>query len=185
MSKYSLNRKVSALACAIATAIIGIDFSLGGKPASADVIDLTCPVGGETVTYSPGLTNTQPPTTATAKVDGSHTTCVSLSDPTIKSARYNFTLQVNTSCLDSSIPTSDIKYIFNNGQSSTVHYVTSQIVVAEGEIILTSVGTVTSGEFAGDMVTRTVTDTTLSPEQCATPEGVTSATGVTTLTFSR
>ncbi|MDF5716394.1 MAG: hypothetical protein PUP93_21570 [Rhizonema sp. NSF051] len=36
MSKHSFHRKVSALACAIATAIVGIDFSLGVKPAHAD-----------------------------------------------------------------------------------------------------------------------------------------------------
>ncbi len=183
MPKYSLNHTLSAIACAIATAIIAIDFSKGGKPAHADVVDLSCPVGGETATYSPGITNT--PQSTTVKVDGSHTTCLSLSDPTIHSAGYNLTIQRDFSCVDFTVPIFDIKYIFNNGKSSTVHYVTSETANVEGEIVITSVGTVTSGEFVGDMAIRTITDTTLSPEQCLTTQGVTSVTGVVTLTFSR
>lgn len=183
MPNYSLSRSVSAIACAIATAIIGIDFSMGGKPAHADIVDLTCPVGGETATYSPGLTNT--PQQVKVTVDGAHTTCVSLSDPTIKSANYRYILQRDISCLTSALGPYDVTYNFSNGKSSTVHFVSSEQVRGEGELVITSIGTVTSGEFAGDMVTRTVTETTLSPEQCLTPQGVTSVTGVTTLTFSR
>ena len=183
MLQSFIRRRVSVLACAVATAIIGIDFSIAGKPAHADIVDLTCAVGGETSTFSPGLTNTLRRITTT--VDGAQTKCISLSEPEIKSAKYKFTLQGDDSCLNPTLPTYDITYNYNNGKFSKVHYVTSEEVDGEGETVVTSIGTVTDGEFKGDMVTRTVTDTTLSPEQCLTTQGVTSITGVVTVTFSR
>jgi len=181
MPKYSLNRKLSVIACAIAVVIIGVDFNMASKPVNADVIDLSCPVGGETATYSPGLTNT--PQLTTASVDGAQTTCLIPSDKTIKSATYDFTLQANLSCLDLGLSPFDITYKFNNGKSSTVHYVSNQFVRVGGQTVLTTIRTVISGEFVGDMATRTITLTTLSPQQCAT-SGVTTNTGVVTLQFT-
>jgi len=184
MSKHSLNRKISALCYAIATTIISIDLNIAAKPVRANIIDLVCPVGAETATYSPGLTNYLQQIKLT--LDGAHTTCQSLDDPTIKSATYNFTGQVNLSCQTLTFPPYDIEYNFNNGKSSTVHYVSSTIEAhAGGKIVLTSIGDITSREFAGDMVTRTVTDITPSPAKCFTTQGVTSITGAVTLTFSR
>ena len=179
MPKYSLNRKVSAIACAIATAIIGIDFSMGGKPAHADSFDLNCVLGVETVKFDPGITNTPRPITTTE--EGQQVTCIS-SDSKIESVKFKAQFQGDNSCLAFGLPTYIATYTFNNGDKSKVEF-ESAIFEAEGENLLIQRGKVISGKFQGDKVIKTITNLTLSPQKCLTTEGIASISGAVTVQF--
>ncbi|MDF5722322.1 MAG: hypothetical protein PUP91_17905 [Rhizonema sp. PD37] len=150
------------------------------KPANADVTDLSCPVGNEEVLYSPAITNT--PRQATAKIDNQYTTCVSTKDLTITSAEGTFTIQGPISCNALGGLEYDIKYTFNNGKFSKVHYVGSNTVQRDGQTIVTATGSVSDGLFKGDMVTRTVTDVNLNINDC-NAQGIHSISGPSELLF--
>ncbi len=188
MLRAFIRRRVSVFACAIATATLGIEFSLIGQPARAtnpntdSSVDLLCPLGTQTATYSPGLTLIQRPTAVT--VEGALLSCVS-SDPEINTGTYHFSGQGQFSCLLTSQAPFSVTYRWSNGKYSTVRYVSSvNQKVAAGSVVV-STGTVVDGEFKGDAAVRTVEDTTLQSGQCATSEGVTSTTGAASLTFTK
>jgi hypothetical protein len=140
-----IRSRVSVLACAIATAALGVDFSLANQSAHALTTDLNC-VGTETNNYSPGV-KTQPQTinyTAT----GNFSNCVSLQDLSIQSASFNFGRQTQLSCfsLFTANPL-EITYQFNNGEYSTVRYHENIITNPAGQTIVTSIGKVIAGKF--------------------------------------
>ncbi|MFN6564290.1 MAG: hypothetical protein RMY28_031480 [Nostoc sp. ChiSLP01] len=87
---------------------------------------LSCALGMETVTYTPGLTNQ--PRLTTSKIEGDVSGCITTPDDTeaIASGTYNFTLQTLNSCnyLVASLPPYTITYNWNNGQSSTIYFST-------------------------------------------------------------
>jgi hypothetical protein len=77
--------------------------------------------------------------------------------------------------------TSTHTYAWNTGQSSTVTYTSSTVVVAANNTeVITSLGSVTSGLGQGDLVTRVVVLPSLSLTACSTT-GVSATTGVATL----
>ncbi|MDF5724478.1 MAG: hypothetical protein PUP91_29260 [Rhizonema sp. PD37] len=181
MSKNSLNRTLSAFACATATVIISVDFSLGSKLARADVLDLSC-TGGYTATYNPGLTLEEKQ--AIVKIDSTLSTCVPLlTDPTIKSGSYSNTLNVTASCdLTNSTPY-DIEYHWSNERHSIVHFASTINQKPGGETVLVSTGIVTDGEFKNDMATRILALATFDTAECLT-NGVPNATGDETLVLT-
>ena len=182
MLQSFIRRPLSVLACAVATAIIGIDFSVAGKPANAAVIDVSCPVGSQATQYKPGITLQEQQ--ISLKTDGLLTTCVS-SDSSIVSGSYKITTEGMISCTLSSLAPFDFTIKWNNKQSSTVHVIPAVNEKPLGETVAALTGSVVSGEFEGDMVTVTQTLATLSPTDCATSKGVTSVTGPTTVTLTR
>lgn len=184
LARLNTRRRVATFACAITTATLGVEFSLAGLPAhAAPAADLAC-AGARTTTYSPGITTTPRETTYT--INGALTSCESPSDPTLISGTYSSTGKAILSCsLSSGSSVSYETYKFNNGESSTARYVSNVVTKPAGQTVVTSIGTVESGKFKGDMATRTATVVTQESTQCLSRDGVTSTTGPVTLTFTR
>ncbi|MDF5716393.1 MAG: hypothetical protein PUP93_21565 [Rhizonema sp. NSF051] len=180
MSKYSLNRKISVLVCTIATAIIGIDFSIISKPAHAVAVDLSC-AGGYEATYNPPLTLSEKVTTIQS--DGTLTCNPILgTDKTIISGSDKGTATITASCdLASQTPT-DRTYHWSNGQYSKVHLIPIVNEKPAGDSVVAYEGTVTEGEFINDTVTETLTLATLDTSKCLS-NGVPNASGAETITF--
>lgn len=180
---FNARPRVSVLACAIATAALGVEFSLTGQSASAQLIELTC-LGSQTTTYSPGL---RPfPQSISYTATGALTSCVSPTDSTLQAGTYTINAQVTNTCLLS--PTGqagNLTFTWNNGQSSTVLFTSNIVLTPLATTQVVSTGTVISGLFQGAMATVTVTLVTPNLTQCLSAEGVTTLTGPVTLTFTR
>ncbi|MBD2411126.1 hypothetical protein FACHB389_03290 [Nostoc calcicola FACHB-389] len=152
-SHFAKRRQLSAFACAIAAATISVDFISTKSIAQAQLLPVACPVGSETATYNPLLTNQVQNTTVT--VTGTVGQCIGAQP--ISSGTYNFTATGPTSCNNiGTFPTYVITYNWNTGQSSQVLYTFTSSNVVGGQIILTSIGSVVSGLFQGRTVQRTI-----------------------------
>ncbi|MDX6742258.1 hypothetical protein [Actinocorallia sp. A-T 12471] len=164
---FTASAAVTALTCA---------------PAAADLDLLTCG-GTHTVTYDPGL-RLFGQTVDIAFTD-SFTSCSALSDPTLTSGLLTGSVTLpNYSCL-SPVNTDDIDetVTWNNGQSSTFHY--SRVYGSvDGNSVITSTGTVTSGKFAGATAVKVVTGLNLNLLACLFAPGVPGNTGTITLALT-
>jgi hypothetical protein len=158
---------LGALACSAAAA----------APAGATTL---C-TGHQDETFAPGLTNTSQTTTFTVR--RTFSTCLSLADPTITSGSASTTIIAPFSCqsaLDSGSSTSTIHW--SNGHTSTFSFTYTSITV-NGTDQTEETGTITAGEFTGRSAIGVVTTPSLDPTACATSTGVTSLTGLSTLTI--
>jgi hypothetical protein len=173
-----MRRKLIALAV---TSLLGGGLA-AASPAAAqssalDVV--TCPLGTQSTTYSPGLTNTSRPTSYVS--EGVVTGCVDLSGNGITSATYTGTGGGTAGCLESSL-TNTMLVNWSNGQSSTVTGTGTIQLKPNGTSVVVHNGEVTSGAFDGSGVTLTLVLTSLDLLGCLTPEGVTNTGGPVTLT---
>ncbi|MBH8567207.1 hypothetical protein I8748_34520 [Nostoc sp. CENA67] len=173
--------QLSAFACAITAATIGVDFIGTKSNVQAQLIPLTiCPSGTETAIYSPPLTNQVQNTTVT--IAGSVGGCVNAQG--ITSGTYSFSITGATSCNNIGFfPTYEITYTWApTNQTSLVRYTTTETNVIGGNIVLVSYGTVNSGVFQNRSVTRTITLATTDINACST-QGLSFITGPQTLTI--
>ncbi|MGW4109722.1 hypothetical protein ACWEFJ_02460 [Actinosynnema sp. NPDC004786] len=173
----SMIRRIGAavLALVITTPLM----LFGAAPAGAVQQDVTC-VGTATETISPGLKYATQNVTVTTNLI--YSPCVS-SDPTVTAAVSGSTFTAPGSCLmlpDASSGTFVLNW--NNGNTSTFAFNATTAIVG-GNIVITRIGTITAGQFAGDTAIRVVTYPALNPLDCLTT-GVTSQTGVVTLTIT-
>ncbi|MBC1225428.1 hypothetical protein GNF10_35315 [Nostoc sp. UCD121] len=175
---------LSALACTIASAMLGVEFNLMGQKADAllnPILGLEC-VGENTNTYSPGLTSVPKQTTVT--VNTTFTVCNSLSQPQIVSGSYTATYQSQISCSNlSPLNPYTATYNWNDGSSSTVSYTYINEVKQQGQIVITLSGSVIAGKFTGKKVLVTGIQYTLALTQCNFPDGVNQISGPVTLIF--
>ncbi|MFI2780711.1 hypothetical protein [Streptomyces sp. ALB3] len=140
---------------------------------------LTCPLGTQSTTYSPGLTYTTRPTSYVS--EGVVTGCVDLSGHGITSATYTGIGSGTAGCLESSL-TNTMSVNWSNGQSSTVTGTGTIQLKPNGTSVVVHSGQVTSGAFNGSGVTLTLVLTSLDLLGCLTPEGLTNTGGPVTLT---
>ncbi len=185
----SIRRRVSVIACAIATTAFGVEFSLLGQtaratdPDPATEVNLLSCTGTQATSFNPGLTLI--PRQSTFKAVGSLSPCETLGS-TISSGNYERTGTGMFSCLldsgEGTPPT--YTYRWNNGKSSTVRYELTTRARPAGQTIFTFSGTVQSGEYAGARAVQTLTLATTQSTGCVTPEGATNNSGVVTLTFT-
>ncbi len=142
--------------------------------------------GTETATFTPGLTNT--PTMTQVSTDTNLSSCVHLLVPPLLMPATSSSNPVREySCL-TLIGGGTSNRVINWANGETSHYtaqVTSNIV--QGNLVVVRTGVITAGRYAGRSIVGTVVLTPLlgsSPDigtKCATPEGLTSLSGVTTL----
>ncbi|RCJ27052.1 hypothetical protein A6770_02500 [Nostoc minutum NIES-26] len=176
---FNFRRRVFALSCAVATAMIGVDFMATKSIVQAQLLPVICPIGSETATYNPPIT-TQTQNT-TVNIQGSVGQCIG-SQPII-SGNYNFTVPYQISCNNVGIfPTYSITYNWNTGQSTKVDYTFTSINLINGQLILTSTGTAVNGLFQGRTVQRTITLLATDITACPT-QGISSIAGPQTLTI--
>jgi hypothetical protein len=155
---------------------------VAAAPAQAGgALDLTCQ-GTQTINYAPGLV--LEPKQVIFKASETFPSCVSVSDQSIKSGTHTATAQMKLGCLTVLEPGKGTKtFTWNNGQTSTFTY-TSTATQALGQTVLTLTGTITAGKFAGDTAAQVIT-TSGDPLGCvASPAGVMSAQGTSTLVLT-
>ncbi|MCF2150046.1 hypothetical protein IQ276_027155 [Desmonostoc muscorum LEGE 12446] len=174
-SNFAKGCKLSAFACAIVTATIGVDFIGTKSIVQAQILPLTiCPSGTEAVVYNPPLTNQVQNTTVT--IGGSVGGCVNAQG--ITSGTYTLSFTAPTSCNNIGFfPTYEIQYNWvPTNQTSLVEYTTTESNVVDGQTILTSYGTVKNGVFQKRSVTRIITLATTDIDACST-QGLSFITG--------
>jgi hypothetical protein len=148
-------------------------------PASSAVVDVSCPLGTQVGSYSPGMTLLPRQIEFTAT--GTLGACVSPSHPEITGATFTSLVVGTFSCLSGS--TSNVStYHWNNGQSSTVRGGFEVNLKPGGTTVLVLTGTVTEGLFQGATVVQTKVLPSTDLVACLTPEGLTSVSGTASFT---
>lgn len=185
---FNIRRRVSVLACAIATTALGVEFNLLEQNARAQIQVpitplLSCLQGMETVNYNPGLTNQEKQ--IAVNVQGYVSGCINIQERPITSGTYGVTVPDKTSCNAlGALGSYKITFNWNTGESSIANLPSSNIVrTAGGQTIIESTGTIESGRFQGKPVVRTIIYLTTALTACNTPEGLTTLTGSQTLTI--
>jgi hypothetical protein len=167
---------VLAVASALLTGVAG--------PAHAAAVDLSC-IASNRTTYSPGVTLR--PSLQTMHVTSTVSSCVSVSNPAIKSSSVSFSFQGVRSCLDIDQTTSGTSRITWNTGETTVYTYSSTTATVAGQVVNTISGRVVSGPFSGGTITTVGVSPVVNLLQCLFPPGITSrsSTGVLTITGSR
>jgi hypothetical protein len=147
--------------------------------AHAGILDATC-IGEESITYSPGLTNTVQEVEIAGKADFS---CLSLTDPSVTSGAVSYDTRDIRACGDLlEEQTFDVTYKWNTGATSTanIDYTPNHV---DGQLVLEGTGTVISGLFKGATVIEAFT-LLGNLDACETPEGLTGVSGPIVLEIS-
>jgi hypothetical protein len=155
----------------IATSVIALGV-LGGTGTAAATTNCD---GLSNITYTPGLTYTAQ--SASVAASTVYARCVSTDRPDITGGTYSATLPPKSrSCLTLlGSNTGTRVYHWNTGETSTVTYVDTNSIVA-GNLVVEQLGTVTSGVFAGQTSSGTLT-LTGNFLNCLTPGGLTTLAG--------
>jgi hypothetical protein len=148
--------------------------------AHAAVAGTTTCSGSQTVAYSPGLSALR---RRGVVLHGTSTLsrCASSADPTITGGRSTFKATGRLSCLSGDY-SGTRKITWNNGRTSTMSF-RSVVSVSAGASVVAIKGEVTDGEFSGQKWGATFTMFTTRPANCATPEGLPTASGPLALTI--
>ncbi|TYB47502.1 hypothetical protein FXF51_57820 [Nonomuraea sp. PA05] len=142
---------------------------------------MTCPLGTQTVTWSPGLTFVSQPTSL--HIEGTLATCASTASPALNNATFVINGSGTGSCLASSFPNATMVVDWNDGPGSVITYDLTVNIKPAGETVFVAVGEVDSGQFAGGDVVRSTAEVTLDLTACLTT-GLTSSSGPTSLTIA-
>ncbi|MFC7304500.1 hypothetical protein ACFQVC_09780 [Streptomyces monticola] len=163
-------------------AMLGTVSVTGARPASAaPLVDITCPMGSQVGTYSPGLT--YEPREVAFEANGNVSGCVDLSGNGIAGASFSGAGHGTASCVTGSVSNSTT-YHWSNGRHSVVTGTGAINVKPNGITVLVLTGTVTSGLFTGATVVQTKALLNSDLTACLTPEGLTSVGGPITLTVA-
>jgi hypothetical protein len=165
---------------AVATIVIGSGaVMLPAASAHASILQtLTCQ-GTEFTTFSPALTKTAAATyISSADTFGP---CVSTDTTISGGVAYTESSDPSASCAALlSSGSGETTFFWSNGKSSTFSY-TRTTIDLNGEIISTQTGTITSGEFAGNLATEVLVLPTLDLTACESATGISTASGTATI----
>ncbi|WP_434041801.1 MULTISPECIES: hypothetical protein [Sorangium] len=178
MRMFLLRRPAQDVARRLAVAVLAVAAVSGSAPSAHAASSTTC-VGSSAVSYSPGLTNTQ--RTVTFSETDTYSSCMS-TDTSLTAGVSSVTVTLpGASCNGGGVfPPSSYTVFWNNGQSSTMTLTVTDVIVG-GVEQATGVGTVTSGEFTGGLVTIVWLFPVPNPLQCMTSQGITSQSGTMAL----
>jgi|GEM_PF-1768966 len=148
---------------------------------------VTCPLGTSQAFYSPGLKNT--PQDVAVSGQGALSNCVTVLGDPVTSAASSLTTNVVTgfSCADLLRPRTVVHtVVWNTGESSTMTFTQLRVGVQDTLTVFALTGSVVSGKFVGATAVRTLSYVTLDLENgCASPEGLTSLSGLATLSLTK
>jgi hypothetical protein len=162
---------------AVATILIGGGaVLLPAAPAHASLATLSCQ-GTQVTAFYPALTRT--PTQTYSSSDGAFGSCIS-TDISIGGAVADAEGVDPAASCDSLLTggTGQTTFDWNNGNTSVFTY-TRTSTDLNGEIVSTETGTITSGEFAGNLATEVIIMPTLDLTACQT-SGLPTASGAAT-----
>ncbi|MFJ6699554.1 hypothetical protein ACIQM4_26260 [Streptomyces sp. NPDC091272] len=183
MALTSLRRRatttVSALALAAAALVLP-----GAGTAHASVDLVTCPLGTETISYSPGLKYPSTPApNVSLSATGTVGPCVSLDlNHTAGAVTFNGSGPLN--CLGgNSSGTGKIDWVNAGTTDSKFNFTGGVSLRPNGITVLVLTGQVTSGDYAGKTVINTITLLSTDITACLSPTGLTSSAGPITITI--
>ncbi|MFD6802854.1 hypothetical protein [Streptomyces cyaneofuscatus] len=170
-------RRVLTAAIMLAGATLPVTL---GSPASAAPTALVTCLGQQVTDYAPGLRLTQP-RDVTYQATGSYASCP-LNDG-VTSVTYAESGFVPGATCVAFPSTATAQLSWNNGQNSTIQVTGTEIDVAGATQVYLSLGTVTSGRYAGSTVnvTTEILPDLLNPLPCLTTTGLTRVSGLSTL----
>ncbi|RSN64748.1 hypothetical protein DMH12_02065 [Streptomyces sp. WAC 04229] len=176
-------RKLLMVARTAAPAALCMAVPLGATPAAASETAaaalVTC-VGQQVTDYSPGLHLTQP-RNVVYQADGTYASCP-LNDG-VSGVTYSEGGAVTGATCLAFPSTATATLTWSNGQHSTVQVTGTEIDVAGATQVYVSLGTVTSGRYAGSLVnvTTEIIPDLSNPLPCLNPTGLTHVSGLSTL----
>jgi hypothetical protein len=174
---HSFLRPVALVgACATAVLLLAV---LGS---SAQAASLAACTGTDSVTYSPAMTLTS----HSGTIGYLDTVSCTSSDPGAATGSTGGSFTRSYSCVDLAPPTgttATLPITWADSTTSAFSYTSIVGALVGGSYILTAVGSISSGKFAGAAVTLVIADPALSLLQCLTT-GIASNTGVVTLTIT-
>ncbi|MEV0324307.1 hypothetical protein ACIBKX_37435 [Streptomyces sp. NPDC050658] len=139
----------------------------------------TC-TGSVRFDYSPGLTHV--PQLLTIDINGQLDNCTGAGSPSDSAELEPLSIHVTRSCTDLLVPQHNVETLeWSDGSTSVLDFQATS-VYANGQLVATQVGSVTSGRFAGHTIAGTVT-TLADLTKCSTPGGLSTLQGPWTLTF--
>lgn len=162
-------------------AMAGSAVVLTSTAAAASVPVITC-VGTETQTYSPGVRND--PQEVTLTVNSIYSPCLSVGLPLITSGRTDFTDTRVRSCLTVLTPSAGQMPISWSDGSESVFSFNRNVSNANGQLVVTETGMISAGRYHGATAVRVVTGPTVDATACQSPAGLTSRTGVVSMTIA-
>jgi hypothetical protein len=151
--------RLVAVAVLVAASTLGVT-----GPAHAGVLDVTC-TGNTSTTYNPPLDNT--PTDTQLTVTSFFGPCVSTSVPGLTSGSYSVQFTIPSRSCVTLLNTGAEEYTitWNTGQTSTLS-INRNATLAGPAFVVTHIGIVSSGLFAGDTVLRTATAPSIDLQLC-------------------
>jgi hypothetical protein len=158
----------------------GVLPAMFGSTASAAPAALVTCIGQQVTDYSPGLTLTQP-RDVTYQATGTYSSCP-LNDGVTSVTYAESGFVPNATCV--AFPSTATAHLhWSNGQDSTIQVTGTEIDVAGATQVYISLGTVTSGRYAGSTVnvTTEIIPNLLNPLPCLTTTGLTRVGGLSTL----
>jgi hypothetical protein len=164
----------------VAASLLGIT-----APASAAPTVVTC-TGNQTITYSPGLTNT--PTVQTSQVSTAYSVCAHVDGLSVStmtgSSRVTFSgASLTCAALLDTVPGQQV-VTWSDGRTSTFTYSLTATNVS-GELVATATGTISAGLYAGAIAEQVSTSVGLNGlTACGTPQGLTSISGLVQLVIT-
>ena len=162
-------------------------FAVPAQARAENPISLATCVGSHSATWSPGATNTPQDITVSTS---SAWSCVQLQAPLITSAASTnqFTAQFSCQSLLAPAPaTWTIKWGDDKEPDTSTYQFTAQVNAVSNNLVITAPGTITSGRYAGSSALGTFVLENLGAtlqDLCASPGGVTSAMGASTLVIT-
>ncbi|HWU08765.1 MAG TPA: hypothetical protein VN520_20685 [Streptomyces sp.] len=156
---------------------LGAPLALPATTAAAADGIVSCPLGTQSTTYTPGLTFATPPPQVDLEVTGTLGLCVS-TDLNHTAGTYDFTGSGNLNCLTgSSAGVGRITWANPGTQPSVFTQSYSVALRPNGTTVLVSTGPIVSGDFAGHTLVITIVLTSTDLLACATPQGMTNTAG--------
>ncbi|MFI7386398.1 hypothetical protein [Streptomyces sp. NPDC049813] len=177
----SFGSRAAAALSALLLATAGL--FLSGAPAHASIDLVTCPVGTETTTYSPGLKYPATPApNVSLHATGTVGPCVSL-DLHHTSGSVSFTGSGPLNCLGGNSSGTGALNWTDAGAATTHFTFTGGVSLRpNGVTVLVLTGNVTSGDYSGHTVLVTITLLSTDLTACLGPAGLTSSSGPLTVT---
>ncbi|MFI8949754.1 hypothetical protein ACIGO6_24920 [Streptomyces sp. NPDC053750] len=171
-------RKV--FASLLTASALGASVVLPAAPATAAADDdgvVTCPLGVQSTSYSPGLTLATPAPHVDVHSSGTLGPCVS-TDLQHTAGTYTFDGSGNLNCLGGgSAGTGKIVWADPATQPSHFTFTSSLALRPNGTTVLVATGPITQGDYTGHTIVNTVVITSLDLLACATPGGLTTTSG--------
>lgn len=182
----SISRRRRRLPAVLAAAVLTVAAVLVPAGAAQAVPTLVTCTGTESVTYSPGLTNT-PTSIATSRADDydpcTHVVGLSITSETGVSGVSGTATIACTTLLSSGSAAKTITW----SDATTSVFSFSYVANAVGaNVVVVATGTITSGRYAGATAVEEITYAGLVSGllACGTPGGITGLTGTTVLTIT-